>query len=1474
MRKRSKILAIALLTIATACCCALSSIFAFANTVPNSNLTTWGDAEAGDSEGLTAVTTEKFEGEKSFEFSGTKKIRIKISSDGTLYQVSLKVKAAAQDTTFSLKAIGTHKDVEGNYAYTNHGGTSVTLTDAWTDYTFTLAYRYNADEKIIYYSNDGKNESKKENIEKALLGFDLEFNASATVYMDNIAVEVVNTEEEKEEDVLGEVIFKTDFENGADGFGVDGTNFGRGVIVDKTTDANGVYNGNQSLKVVTGYSRNKAISGDWITKGDFFNFKAYAKLADGTGSTAKVQLKLWEVAGGKQAQLSDLIVVPAQKIGSDWVELNYTVGLYTVDGKVYAYHKGGELELIKESGTDSIKGQTYLDIITTVGSIYFDDITLAKCTTSKNATVTVVDANGAAVSGATLVVKDAEGNALEVQPEITENEGVYTIKGLKYSNFAQKYTVCVGEETCTVDFINAEGNITVTATEGGDEGEEEEEEEEEIIPENAMFYTGFENGADGFGVDGSGYNSGVIVNKEEDANVYKGSHALKLAGYSRNMSIIEDKSWITNGDFFTYKAYVKLGEGDKTRAAAELVLWSADENGANWTQDVKLLIMPHTNITGSEWVELNYVFGVYGNGQTIYAYHNNGVLEEIDATNNYIAKQVYFDLLAQNGTLYFDNVVIEKTSVKKDAVVGIFDRAGNAITGANLIVKDADGNALEVQPEITENEGVYTIKGLEYSNFAQKYTISYDIHNLTVDFVNSEREINLDSVEGEEDLGEPIFSIGFEDGLNGFAAEEGGSGSCVIDNENSHEGTNSLKVNGIWTRKEFNDGWIQGGQFFKFSAWAKIASGSPQACAQMYIWGAKDETNWKMCNTRICALTYTTISAEWTYVSGIFGVYSDGTTAYAYHNNGVLEELSEIEGYNIAYKVVFDLGATVGGSIYYDEVSVVPVNAYKDANVTVYGVENPEIVVCDENGVALEKQPRIVEEEGVYTVRGLAYANFAQKYIVKVYDNGEEYGSQEVSFIDSEILIASPFNATVTVKDVNGNPVTDAVISYGDVTVTENVDGVYTLANLLTITDVTVLCEGLLPGFAVVTPDEKEAVVVVKEERAVNDVSGNKLFDGNFEDGFAHNLMKQNADAVITNKDQYSGKKSMMIVGNDVGARILARTTGIDVNGVVYYLEVMAKSTNNAIFSIGGIVTGYDADGNYCYPTVISDIVALTEEWQRISITFSFRHDPVTNKMYMSINGEDEVEFNKSYASTAAFDMSFVVSDGGIVYIDDIVLLETYTGVVTVKGEDGNLLEDATFVVTDFAGNTLDITPDYNPVTNEYIFENLAGNVTVVATAGGKTYSAVTLSKALNSIQIESSYTITLTLKDQYGQAVVGAIVYARKLLTTVGTFVDNGDGTYTLTEAMGTITIVVVADGYSFSRQDGVTADNAVLTMVGENYGEPEPSEPETSEPDESKDSNTSTSSGCLGSVSAMSMLAIPALFAAAGIIFKKKED
>ena len=158
MRKRSKILAIALLTIATACCCALSSIFAFANTVPNSNLTTWGDAEAGDSQGLTAVTTEKFEGEKSFEFSGTKKIRIKISSDGTLYQVSLKVKAAVQGTTFSLKAIGTHKDVDDNYAYTNHGGTTVTLTEEWSDYTFTLAYRYNADEQIVYYSNDGINE--------------------------------------------------------------------------------------------------------------------------------------------------------------------------------------------------------------------------------------------------------------------------------------------------------------------------------------------------------------------------------------------------------------------------------------------------------------------------------------------------------------------------------------------------------------------------------------------------------------------------------------------------------------------------------------------------------------------------------------------------------------------------------------------------------------------------------------------------------------------------------------------------------------------------------------------------------------------------------------------------------------------------------------------------------------------------------------------------------------------------------------------------------------------------------------------------------------------------------------------------------------------------------------------------------------------------------------------------------------------
>lgn len=1202
MKKRNKLLAIAVLTLFAVCFSAMASIFALANTDASGNIATWGDAESGNYKTLTAVTTEKYEGEKSFEIaSSTGNIRTTSPAvDGTFYTLSLKVKAAAASTTFKVTAIGTHTKTESGYAYTYTYGPEATLATEWTDYSITFGYRYVADETAVYYTEDGKTETKTADIKKALAGFDLKFTVSAKVYVDNLAI-----------------------------------------------------------------------------------------------------------------------------------------------------------------------------------------------------TPTVVE----------------------------------------------------------------------------EEGEEDEEGDDVVDEANVIYSSGFEDNAHGFGVGAtSGYSNASIVTKTEDANgVYSGERALKVNGYSRNNVLNADNSWIAVGDLFTLNVKVKRASGTSTTAGIQMVLWSCDANGANWAADINLTVMPTTALTTDEWVNCSFTFGIYGNGEKVYAYQN-GTLSELSPANKCIvAKQNRFDLVAKNGSVYFDDLQVIRRAVSKDATLTVVDEDGNTVSGAELTVADENGTALEVQPEITEAEGVYTVKALAYSNFTQKYKIVAGEANCTVDLVNSTGELTVAVEEEEdEDYSDAFFFADFEDGTEGF---ENSGGSFVVEEGAGYKGTNALKVNGIWTRKNLDGEWIQQGDFYEFSAWTKVAAGNPQACAQMYIWGIgpEPENKWVMCNTRIHALGYTSISEEYTKVKGVFGVYSDGTTAYAYHNGGKLEELSELANHIIAYYVRFDLGATNGGSVYYDNVALTKTTVRKDAVVTVYGAEGAELIVADENGVALETQPKVVEENGVYTIKNLEFSNFAQKYVIKVVCDGEEFGTAEVDFVNNSATVANAFNGTVTVKDAEGNAITDATITYGDAAVTENVEGVYTLENLLSSVEVIVESEGLLRQYATITPDSSDVTVVLKPEVPTVVVEGNKVAEGDFENGFTLFTSKQGVDAAITDKEQYTGKKSWALTSTKEGGRLLSRPSGIDTDGTTYYLEAMVKSANGANFSLGIIATGYDSNGAYCYPSVNGETIALTEEWVKVSISFSFRHDATTNKIYTTINGGEEVEFSGTFASLAAADMVFNVSNGGVAYVDDIVLLETYTGSIRVNDAEGNAIEGATFEITDFAGRTYAGAPTYDAETGKYIFENLAGTTKIVTTAGGKTYSAVTLSKTLNDVLVESSYTITVTLQDQNGDAVIGANVIARKGVTNVGTFTDNGDGTYTLAEAMGSVSIVVMIDGYDFTRTDNVTAENSVLTIVGEKYEAPVDSDTASSG---EGDNQGSESVGCFASVGGAMALVIPAMLAFGVAILRKKED
>ncbi len=745
---------------------------------------------------------------------------------------------------------------------------------------------------------------------------------------------------------------------------------------------------------------------------------------------------------------------------------------------------------------------------------------------------------------------------------------------------------------------------------------------------------------------------------------------------------------------------------------------------------------------------------------------------------------------------------------------------------------------------------------------------------MSVSLAASVATLNVE--ESSADVATPIFSEDFENGLGNFAAFGSGSPMLVTETEEldcAYTGMNGMKQSGIWSRNQTLSGaWIQQGDFFEFNGYAKWVSGeNTQAAAALRIWGQDDKQAWTAFSGPVQAIPYTPVKEAdgWVHLNNVFGVYSDGEKVYLYHNGGKLEEAAQLAGMTITTQVYLDIGATQSGSLYFDDLSITKSAAKKDVTVTLFGgdgnVSGATLTVCDINGIALATQPEVVEENGVYTLKDVPFEKFNTEYMVKAEKGGVTLGTNKVSFLNAETSISSAFTATVTVKDEQNNFLTGATLSFDGKTVTANDNGVYTLENLLSEVNVTVSYGDLLSKTVKVSPTNKDVTVVLKLEKTALEVDGNLVPAGNLESAFTLKLSSYGVKVAVSNDEQYSGKNSLKLTEETANGNAQVRlSTGLNANATVYYYEIMAKSDTSAALKFGVNFVCNKVGGNYASAMILSEPIALTSEWQMYSILLSARLDESNNKIYTSLNGGEEVEFATAVTGVAAVDLVFYVS-GGEAFVDDLTVLETFTGSVWVKDELGNALSEATFVLTDHAGRESSIVPTFDEATGKYTFNNLKGVVKLVATVGEKAYSAVTLSKALNSIEIESSYTIRLTLKDQQGKAVIGANVKVRKGITVIGQFVDNGDGTYTFADAMGTVSIVIIADGYDFERKDNVSASNATLTVVGEKYESPNPG---------NGGGNEGASSGGCGSVMGASA-AVLALSVFAGVaLWKKKED
>ncbi|MBQ9480978.1 MAG: hypothetical protein IJU84_02295, partial [Clostridia bacterium] len=471
MKKRNKFFAIAVLAILSVCFSALCAVFASADSAGSGvNITSWGDAESGDFGALTAVTTEKFGGEHSFEIPSEKQVRITSpSTDGMLYKGTLKVKAAEAGTTFKLIATATSQTTAGGWDYSYLFWDDATLGTEWADYSFDLCYRYDGEEKALYYSKDGRTESKQENVASPVAGFDLIFRVNGTVYVDDISIVSAGIPESPLKlpaYTVGETVYAWDFEDGIQGW------YGEGGSVIRNTDeeTDVAHGGNYAVKTTGVWTRqmNADPSVKWLTEGYFFEASMYARKGDAAQSAKAVsEMFIWGAnAENDEWEMCNtrIVVIPGSEVYDDYTLVKSIFGVYSDGTNSYAYHANGNdrkmiLEKLPITTGKLITYQYALDIgEKNAGTIWADDISIKKATVCKDAKITVEG-----YENVTLTVSQ-NGTELATQPAVESEGNVYTVKNLAFEKFSTAYTINIksnGEtvKSVEVDFVNSEKNI-------------------------------------------------------------------------------------------------------------------------------------------------------------------------------------------------------------------------------------------------------------------------------------------------------------------------------------------------------------------------------------------------------------------------------------------------------------------------------------------------------------------------------------------------------------------------------------------------------------------------------------------------------------------------------------------------------------------------------------------------------------------------------------------------------------------------------------------------------------------------------------------------------------------------------------------------------------------------------------------------------------------------------------------------------
>ena len=515
-------------------------------------------------------------------------------------------------------------------------------------------------------------------------------------------------------------------------------------------------------------------------------------------------------------------------------------------------------------------------------------------------------------------------------------------------------------------------------------------------------------------------------------------------------------------------------------------------------------------------------------------------------------------------------------------------------------------------------------------------------------------------------------------------------------------------------------------------------------------------------------------------------------------------------------------------------------------NVAIYCVSpsiyDGSITVLDENGEPLTDY--VYEITGNYTAATLDENVLNVTGIIgeiSVEISKEGYVAQTAQLTDKSntatvnlISEARAYEATLTVKDSEGNAVTDFTYTVGG---TGTYEAASVSGNVITLTkvlgEVSVTIEKSMYTSVTVTVTEESATQQVTfDKRAIiadpSDYTSELYEYKSFEEADISTptqLMDcfklttfvnggTSATISVTNEDSHYGSQSLLV--NSVGDRLvfrMTRTQGLSnfdldkTYHVTYWLKGITENMTVTpcvyftYFVEGDVMTSGAFNGINAVINLGKAVTLSTTEWTKIEIEFSVSVIDGEIHLYSPFFGEQvyaSAVSGKDIVDVGDFDLSLLAQ--GSYYLDDVTFYNTYNATVEVLNESGERVTSGiTLTATDFTGNALSVTPEIDAENNVFVYKNIFGVVNYSVVVDGETFTGST-SVSNPSLTLANPYTATVAVLNGAGETIDVELIYnifAMDGANRIEAVWNEDLQAFTFSGAMGELKVYVYAQGY-----------------------------------------------------------------------------